>query len=94
MKNDNEQSSPAIIDTGSSALGVPEHIFKNLHLEWKSDLQNKNIKLDCMTNENFCQVTEPCSHIKDILKPISFILDGKTLEVPPSVYLNQSPNAC
>ena len=54
MKNDNEQSSPAIIDTGSSALGVPEHIFKNLHLEWKSDLQNKNIKLDCMTNENFC----------------------------------------
>ena len=61
LKNSNEQSSPAIIDTGSSTLGVPEHVFKNLHLEWKSDLQNSNVKLDCTTNDNFCQVKEPCS---------------------------------
>lgn len=54
----NEKSFPAIIDTGSSTLGVPAKIFDGLKAEWEKDLKDK--KIDCKTDENFCQVKESC----------------------------------
>jgi hypothetical protein len=47
---------PAIIDTGSSNLGVPEQTFKFLKEKWKRDLPD----LDCVIDDNFCQVMTPC----------------------------------
>lgn len=46
-------SFPAIIDTGSSTLAVPGKFFESLKKEWESV-----VKLDCRSNDEFCQVTE------------------------------------
>lgn len=48
-------SFPAIIDTGSSTLAIPGKFFEELKKEWE-----KVVKLDCRTNDDFCQVTEQC----------------------------------
>ena len=45
------QSFPAIIDTGSSTLGVPAALFDAL----KTEVQ-KEVQLDCQSNDDFCQV--------------------------------------
>lgn len=43
---------PAIIDTGSSNIGVPEENFRQLAEKWKRDISD----LDCVIDDNFCQV--------------------------------------
>lgn len=47
----------AIIDTGSSNLGIPDNMFKILKEKWFHDVPG----LDCVTDDNFCQVMKPCS---------------------------------
>ena len=46
----------AIIDTGSSNIGVPDSMFQNLKKKWQTDIKD----LDCVTDDNFCQVMTPC----------------------------------
>ena len=41
---------PAIIDTGSSALGVPTEFFRFIKSQW----ENTYKELDCDTDESFC----------------------------------------
>lgn len=49
LKNILEKSFPAIIDTGSSTLGVPPKLFDALKTEWLT-----TAKIDCDTNDDFC----------------------------------------
>ena len=51
---------PAIIDTGSSTLAVPSKFFEAIVKEWE-----KVVKLDCRSNDEFCQVNEPCDKINE-----------------------------
>jgi hypothetical protein len=78
-------SFPAIIDTGSSTLAVPGKFFEALKKEWESV-----VKLDCRSNDEFCQVTEQCDQVMKKIKPIGFQMGGQVFEMPPSLYLNQA----
>ena len=82
------ESAPAIIDTGSSTLGVPGTLHKVLTEKWKDDIGTKGAKLDCLTDDNFCQVADKCEIVASKVKPIGFQLSGTVFEVPPSVYLH------
>jgi len=64
-------SFPAIIDTGSSTLAVPGKFFEALKKEWESV-----VKLDCRSNDEFCQVTEQCDQVAKKVKPIGFQMGG------------------
>ena len=41
---------PAIIDTGSSNIGVPDQSFNKLVEKWKKDVSG----IDCVIDDNFC----------------------------------------
>ena len=87
-----DKSFPAIIDTGSSTLGVPPKTFDALKAEWVKDLKDK--KLDCKSDENFCQVQEPCNSFQKQMKPISFLMSGRVFEVPSNLYLFLAEGKC
>lgn len=58
-----EKKFPAIIDTGSSNVGIPEKMFNFLKDKWYKTVHD----LDCTTDDNFCQVMTPCSEVaKDV----------------------------
>ena len=81
-----EKTYAAIIDTGSSNIGVPDTMFKELTAKWRSDVGD----LDCVTDDNFCQVMTPCTDIAKKLKPVSFSIGGQTFEMGPGLYLHQA----
>lgn len=58
-----EESAPAIIDTGSNTLGVPGTLHTVLTEKWKDDLTHGGAKLDCHTDDNFCQVAGSCESV-------------------------------
>jgi hypothetical protein len=55
----NAAKMPAIIDTGSSNIGVPESIFNFLKEKWRAAIPDIN----CIDDDNFCFVMHPCSSI-------------------------------
>ena len=55
------QSFPAIIDTGSSTIGLTGQLFDSLINEWQASL---NTTLDCSTNDDFCQLKQSCDDIE------------------------------
>lgn len=63
-----EKKFPAIIDTGSSNIGVPEAMYKTLKEKWRESLGSD---LDCVTDDNFCQIMTPCDKVAPKLKAIS-----------------------
>ena len=79
-----EKSYTAIIDTGSSNIGIPDEMFKSLKEKWQKDVHD----LDCVTDDNFCQVMTPCTDIAKKLKPVSFSIGGQTFEMGPGLYLH------
>ena len=81
-----EKTYAAIIDTGSSNIGVPDTMFKELTAKWRGDVGD----LDCVTDDNFCQVMTPCKDIAPKLKPIGFQISGQVFELEPSLYLHQA----
>jgi len=81
-----EKTYAAIIDTGSSQIGIPDSMFWELKLKWKRDFND----LDCVTDDNFCQVMTPCSETAKKLKPISFQISGQVFELSPEQYLHQA----
>jgi hypothetical protein len=81
-----QKHAPAIIDTGSSNLGVPGTQFKYLKEKWKRDVPN----LDCVIDDNFCQSMTPCDELKKKVKPISLTISGQVFEMEPSMYLHQA----
>jgi hypothetical protein len=68
QKAGHEKKFPAIVDTGSMNLGVPGEIYNELKGAWMKNLP----KIDCMTDDNFCQVMTPCKDVEKKLSPISF----------------------
>jgi len=68
-----EKKFPAIIDTGSSNIGVPEQMYKFLKEKWHTELGSD---LDCVTDDNFCQIMTPCDKIAPKLKSLSFQISG------------------
>lgn len=88
-----ESKFPAIIDTGSSNFGVPEKMFGQLKEGWDKDIGGQN--LDCVNDDNFCQVMQPCSEIAPKLKPVGIQLSDYTFELKPELYLHQAEgNRC
>lgn len=81
-----EKNFPAIIDTGSSAIGVPEKVFGFLKEKWKAAVP----KLNCIDDDNFCQVMQPCDQIQKDLGPIQLQISGQTFELPAQQYLHQA----
>jgi len=47
-------------------------------------------KVDCVTDDNFCQVMTPCTEVAPKLKPIAFAIGGQTFEMAPELYLHQA----
>ena len=86
------KSCPAIIDTGSSTLGVPSKVHAKLKDEWRENLAPA--KLDCISNDDFCQMKASCAELEKKIKPLGFQLSGKIFEVPPSAYLHQTGEVC
>lgn len=74
-----EQKWPAIIDTGSSNFGVPDATFQKLRDKWEKDLGSKG--LDCVNDDNFCQVMTPCNEIAPKLKPVGIQIADVTFEM-------------
>lgn len=83
-----EQKWPAIIDTGSSNFGVPDATFQKLRDKWEKDLGSKG--LDCVNDDNFCQVMTPCNEIAPKLKPVGIQIADVTFEMQPELYLHQA----
>lgn len=81
-----EHSYTAIIDTGSSNIGIPDEMFKSLKDKWQHDVPG----VDCITDDNFCQVMTPCTDIAKKLKPVSFAIGGQTFEMASELYLHQA----
>ena len=77
---------PAVIDTGSSNFGVPNKAFDYLKEKWTNDLHD----LDCITDDNFCQVMTPCTEVAAKLKPISLQISDQVFELAPDLYLHQA----
>jgi hypothetical protein len=77
---------PAIIDTGSSNLGVPQNIFAFLKEKWQFALPDVN----CIDDDNFCFVMQKCEKIADKLQPIKFLISDITFEMAPKLYLHQA----
>jgi hypothetical protein len=92
LKNILAGSFPAIIDTGSSTLGVPSAMYGELKKQWLTETDNK---LDCQSNDDFCQMNGvSCADLTKKLQPIGFQMSGKVFEVPPNVYLFQAEGNC
>lgn len=79
-----EKNIPAIIDTGSSNVEIPYDTYKQLKELWKKDVPD----LDCVIDDNFCQVMTPCSEISQKVKPISLQISGSVFELQPNLYLH------
>lgn len=77
---------PAIVDTGSSNLAVPDAAFDILKEKWKRDVP----ELDCVIDDNFCQVMTPCDQVKSHVKPVALQLSGEVFELQPELYLHQA----
>jgi len=61
-------------------------MFKELTAKWRTDVAD----LDCVTDDNFCQVMTPCDQIAPKLKPIGFQISGQVFELSASQYLHQA----
>lgn len=82
---------PAIIDTGSSNLGVPENIYKFLKDQFYRAVSDVN----CIDDDNFCFVTkQTCKEIAPRLKPIVFQINDVMFELKPNLYLHQAEDKC
>jgi hypothetical protein len=81
-----EQKYPAIIDTGSSNFGVPEKTFNFLRDKWEKDIGRSN--LDCVNDDNFCQVMIPCKEVALKLKPVGIQISDFVFEMNPELYLH------
>lgn len=77
---------PAVIDTGSMNLGVPTKSFQFLSEEWKKRIPS----LDCIIDDNFCQVMTPCSEVAKNLTTVGIQLSGQVFELNPDQYLHQA----
>jgi hypothetical protein len=77
---------PAIIDTGSNNIGVPEGTFKFLKEKWSKALHDIN----CIDDDNFCFVMQKCNEISNKLQPIIFQISDVMFELKPSLYLHQA----
>lgn len=61
--NNKAQKMPAIIDTGSMNIGVPDNMFKFLKSQWVKAIPDIN----CIDDDNFCFVNRNCETIgKDL----------------------------
>lgn len=84
QKSLDKKTYPAIIDTGSSNLGVPNNVFLFLRDKWQKDLKDT----DCITDDNFCQVMKPCEEAAKSLKPVSLQIGDQMFEMGPELYLH------
>jgi len=86
LDKEKAQKMAAIIDTGSSNLGVPENIYKFLKDQWYKAITDVN----CIDDDNFCFVKQPCQAIATKLQPIAFQINDVMFELRPNLYLHQA----
>jgi len=61
---------PAVIDTGSSQIALPNSLYDPLIKDWQKSVPD----LNC--SETFCKVKESCDQILSKVKPIGFHLES------------------
>jgi hypothetical protein len=79
-------SFPAIIDTGSSNLGIPHQAFVFLKENWKKTVPD----LDCVIDDNFCQSLAPCEAVAKNISSFSVTLGDQVFEMNPELFLHQA----
>jgi len=89
-KIEDQKKFAAIIDTGTSNIGVPSKMFEFLKDRWYKSIDD----LDCMADDNFCQTKKSCDEAAKKLKPISVQMSGQVFEMPPNLYLHQTDGRC
>lgn len=62
-----EKNFPAIIDTGSSTIGVPDKAFTFIKENWKKAVPD----LDCVIDDNFCESKAQCDQVAKNITSIS-----------------------
>lgn len=56
--------------------------------KWEKDIGRSN--LDCVNDDNFCQVMTPCNEIAPKLKPVGIQISEFVFEMKPELYLHQA----
>jgi len=56
--------------------------------KWEKDLGRQG--LDCVNDDNFCQVMLPCKEVAPKLKPIGIQIADTVFEMTPEQYLHQA----
>jgi hypothetical protein len=59
-----------------------------LRVKWEKDLGKQG--LDCVNDDNFCQVMTPCKEVAPKLKPIGIQIADVVFEMTPEQYLHQA----
>ena len=91
IPSNSTEKMPAIIDTGSNNIGVPEASFKLLKSKWQQAIP----AINCIDDDNFCFVMQECKDISNNLQPIVFQISDVMFELSPSLYLHQAEgNKC
>ena len=75
---------PAIVDTGSSNLGVPSKAFSFLKDSWSKGVKD----LDCVIDDNFCQSMHSCAEVAKNVSTIGIQMGGQVFEMKPDMYLH------
>ena len=64
---DTQREFPAIIDTGTSQIQVPQTVFAHIREQWEKDFPRK---ITCSDEEAFCTTEESCETAAKSVKPI------------------------
>ena len=76
----------AVVDTGSSLLGVPKSYFAVLKNSIKDSLNGRNTincTLDSAGNDNLCYINTGCKKIYSWFSDIQFQIQNKVFTMTP-----------
>lgn len=86
MVEDTQRAFPAIIDTGTSQIQVPQTVFAQIRQQWEKDFPRK---ITCSDEEAFCTTEESCETAAKSIKPIGLQLSSAVFTLQPKQYLWQ-----
>jgi hypothetical protein len=82
-------SAIAVIDTGSSLLGLPSKLYIEVFNMISVHLTKNNYEASCLAS-GICYIESPCDNIYHLFSNISFQIDNTLLTIAPQGYLLES----